>query len=334
MPCKTPPPRKLTRFKTASWDMAAADDLEGSAPITPWAERTVSGTILIDPADQEPQPEPTPVEQLAAVPEPASEPVPAGNAPPAIPLVSLFAVEGELTLTEALGQYLTKGEIDWSGWDEDTLTQLGSEVTKGEAVLGIDDTGSVKRVVSVAKPVLYDGESLLVEAFQSFPGGKCKVKCTGMSEKFNPLEESCQAACVRAVSEELKSAVTHTDFLPDPLLAKVAAPSRKYGGLPSEYHLYYCMLAQDACEALQANQVPRGQMTSVDELDSSTNPKTLWWVWSTDGSTGAMEDELCLMASTTPFQDSVDFRSKLKLGTPGEQIKEEMDIAKAISERA
>ena len=32
----------------------------------------------------------------------------------------------------------------------------------------------------------------------------------GMSEKFNPLEESCQAACVRAVSEELKSAVTHT----------------------------------------------------------------------------------------------------------------------------
>lgn len=153
MPCKTPPPRKLTRFKTASWDMAAADDLEGSAPITPWAERTVSGTILIDPADQEPQPEPTPVEQLAAVPEPASEPVPAGNAPPAIPLVSLFAVEGELTLTEALGQYLTKGEIDWSGWDEDTLTQLGSEVTKGEAVLGIDDTGSVKRVVSVAKPV-------------------------------------------------------------------------------------------------------------------------------------------------------------------------------------
>lgn len=33
-----------------------------------------------------------------------------------------------------------------------------------------------------------------------------------------------------------------------------------------------------------------------------------WWVWSTDGSTGAMEDELCLMASTTPFQDSVDFR--------------------------
>lgn len=33
------------------------------------------------------------------------------------------------------------------------------------------------------------------------------------------------------------SVFTCADFLPDPLLAKVAAPSRKYGGLPSEYHV-------------------------------------------------------------------------------------------------
>jgi hypothetical protein len=83
-----------------------------------------------------------------------------------------------------------------------------------------------------------------------------------MSEKFNPLGESCQAACVRAVSEELKAEVTRagtrlaaprapfegrclltgkTSFAPDfdatPMLAKVAAFSVKYGGLPSEYHV-------------------------------------------------------------------------------------------------
>ena len=59
-----------------------------------------------------------------------------------------------------------------------------------------------------------------------------------------------------------------------------------------------------------------------------------WWIWSTDGTTEAMEDELCAQGATTPHGDSVDFRSKLKMGTPGEQIKEEMDIAKTITTRA
>ena len=56
--------------------------------------------------------------------------------------------------------------------------------------------------------MIYDGAEMLVEAFQSFPTGKTKVKCTGMSEKFNPLQESCQTACVRACAEELKASVS------------------------------------------------------------------------------------------------------------------------------
>jgi hypothetical protein len=58
--------------------------------------------------------------------------------------------------------------------------------------------------------MIYDGAEMLVEAFQSFPTGKTKVKCTGMSEKFNPLQESCQIACVRACGEELKVTVSES----------------------------------------------------------------------------------------------------------------------------
>lgn len=55
--------------------------------------------------------------------------------------------------------------------------------------------------------MIFDGAEMLVEAFQTFPTGTKKVKCTGMSEKFNPLQEACQTACVRACAEELKASV-------------------------------------------------------------------------------------------------------------------------------
>lgn len=58
--------------------------------------------------------------------------------------------------------------------------------------------------------MIYDGAEMLVEAFQSFPSGKTKVKCTGIAEKFNPGQESCQAACARACAEELKFAVAES----------------------------------------------------------------------------------------------------------------------------
>ena len=63
-------------------------------------------------------------------------------------------------------------------------------------------------MVAVCLQIIFDGTDMLVEAFQSFPSGKTKVKCTGMSEKFNPLQESCQTACVRACAEELKAIVS------------------------------------------------------------------------------------------------------------------------------
>lgn len=62
----------------------------------------------------------------------------------------------------------------------------------------------------LCRQMIFDGSEMLVEAFQSFPSGKTKVKCTGMSEKFNPLQESCQTACVRACAEELKATVTES----------------------------------------------------------------------------------------------------------------------------
>ena len=54
---------------------------------------------------------------------------------------------------EALGEFLVKGGCRVDNWDPDGLAQLGHELEKGEATLGRDEEGSVKRVVSVAKPV-------------------------------------------------------------------------------------------------------------------------------------------------------------------------------------
>jgi hypothetical protein len=65
-------------------------------------------------------------------------------------------------------------------------------------------------LAAVRSQIIYDGAEMLVEAFQSFPSGKTKVKCTGMSEKFNPLQESCQTACARACAEELKVTVAES----------------------------------------------------------------------------------------------------------------------------
>lgn len=65
--------------------------------------------------------------------------------------------------------------------------------------------GQAKRVVSVAKPILFDGSHLLIEAFQTFSHTKkAKIKCSGVSEKFCPAMESFHKACARALKEELK----------------------------------------------------------------------------------------------------------------------------------
>ena len=141
---------KLQRMKTASIDLATADQVKGDAPYTPWDPRMEEESGMTF----EPEPEPET--------EPAPEPEPDPDAP-ATPFTSMFVPGAADALAADLDGYLTANGIDWSGWDADALTQLGSELVKGEAVLGVDD-GAVKRVVSVAKPVLFDGKRLLVRA--------------------------------------------------------------------------------------------------------------------------------------------------------------------------
>ena len=169
---------------------------------------------------------------------------------------------------------------------------------------------------------------MLIEAFQSFGPAKTKVKCTGMSEKFNPLEESCQDACARAMDEELKMHVDPSEFCENEQLVKTNAPSQKFAGLKSEYHLFYCMLSLDACAQLLVK-VPKNAMTGVDESDSTSNPKTLWWAWCPCLTTRETERFLTrLNEQGTGFAGQVDFTAELKLGTPGQQVREEALMGK------
>lgn len=187
---------------------------------------------------------------------------------------------------QALESFLTGGRVAIDGWDEDAMLQLGEEIASGESVVGLDYRGIAKRVVSVAKPVLYDGEHLLVEAFQSFPNKQPKVKCSGMSEKFSVGTESSEEACRRALMEELKmdlGCVTQSDGSPRLCLAphgsslllrcrtmrfgprqliKVDAFSQKFRGLESEYHLYYMLAEPRACAMVQ-EQIPKSSMTPI-----------------------------------------------------------------------
>ena len=200
---------------------------------------------------------------------------------------------------QALESFLKGGRVAIDGWDQDAMLQLGEEISSGESVLGLDYRGIAKRVVSVAKPVLYDGEHILVEAFQSFPTKKPKVKCSGMSEKFSAATESSEEACKRALMEELKmdlGCVTQSGGLPRLCLAphrdsllqrcrtmgfgprqliKVDAFSQKFCGLESEYHLYYMLAEPRACAMVQ-ERIPKSSMTPI-----CTNflpcPGTLCW---------------------------------------------------------
>jgi hypothetical protein len=231
--------------------------------------------------------------------------------------------------SEKLHDFLHTGGVKTETWAADALGQLEKELLKGEASLHLDGEGSAVRVVSVAKPVIYDpsDHTVLIEAFQSFGPSRTKVKCSGMSEKFNPLEESCQDACARAMAEELKLTVEATEFCENNQVVKTLAPSQKFAGLKSEYHLFYCMLSQHSCRGLQAK-VPKMMMTGVDETDSTTNPKTLWWAWCPSLSTREVERHLARLNESTPFAGRVDFAAELKLGTPGQQVREEAQMGK------
>ncbi len=68
---------------------------------------------------------------------------------------------------EALRDFLVGGGCsDCTSWEPDGFSQLRKELEKGEATLGLDAEGRVKRVVSVAKPVGRDPHpSLFVRLF-------------------------------------------------------------------------------------------------------------------------------------------------------------------------
>ena len=52
-----------------------------------------------------------------------------------------------------------------------------------------------------------------------------------------------------------------------------------------------------------------GRMTAVAELDSDTNPKTLWWGWAPDISAEAVQDKLQAMTNETGDEDLADRHS-------------------------
>ena len=78
--------------------------------------------------------------------------------------------------------------------------------------------------------------------------------------------------------------------------------------------------------------MPQGRLTAVAELDSATNPKTLWWGWAQDIPADEVQDQLEAMTSQTEWAGRIDFRTKLKLGTPGEQVREELEVAKKMTD--
>ena len=94
--------------------------------------------------------------------------------------------------------------------------------------------------------------------------------------------------------------------------------------------LYYCMMNPATCAEFQTERLPKGKMTSVSELDSAINPKTLWWAWCPDVTVDAIEDQLTAQTAATQHAGAINFRAKLKLGSPGEQVKEEMEVAKRM----
>ena len=70
---------------------------------------------------------------------------------------------------EVLRDFLVGGGCsDCTSWEPDGFSQLRKELEKGEATLGLDAEGRVKRVVSVAKPVRPDSKHLGPRASPDF----------------------------------------------------------------------------------------------------------------------------------------------------------------------
>lgn len=230
-----------------------------------------------------------------------------------------------------LGVFVTKASLS-----EEEVALLLSEVQKGETVVAEDANGDILRVVSVAKPILLDvvhGE-LLVELWQSKLGCResLKLKATGVSEKFSPLIETSKDACARALAEELGWAEANAAMFSTQSLKVVeTAPSAKFSGLRSEYHLYMHMLKPEFVAALQNTPViPRHQLTCVDE-HCQLQPKSLWWAWIRPHDEDVVNDQIAHLAKQAglPFGDD-QLAKHTKFGTPAQTILQQMDKASAF----
>lgn len=183
------------------------------------------------------------------------------------------------TTIEELREYINLDTLS-----ETHLNLLLDEMSKGESVLAKDESGTgVIRIVSVAKPLVFDASTceILVEMFHTkLPPAElnCCLKATGMSEKFNPLQETSRAACGRALREELamKSADGNM-FAKNCLRLVEQQKSDKFKGLRCEYHLYIHMIKPSQLAAVR-ELIPLGQLSKVDETDS-LNSKSIWWMW-------------------------------------------------------
>jgi hypothetical protein len=90
------------------------------------------------------------------------------------------------------------------------------------------------------------------------------------------------------------------------------------------------MLKPAICKRLQAV-VPTGSMTSTSELHSTTNPKIIWWAWCPDAPAPEIEELLAQQTASTPHAaDGMDWSVPLKLGPPGQQVRDEIEGAQRL----
>ncbi len=220
------------------------------------------------------------------------------------------------------------------------VTLLMSELLKGETLVGEDTEGELLRVVCVAKPIILDAAcgELLVELMHTKMGSASeglKIKATGMSEKFNPLKESSRQACARALQEELGFAEAAAEMFCGKCMTQVeSAPSDKYAGLKSQYHLHMHMLKPSVVAELLTGRVPRGQLTRVDEADAF-QPRSIWWIWiAPRRSEHEINDHVRrLSASAGVPSDALPLDKLDKFGkSPAGTMKVQMDLASSYLE--
>ena len=122
-----------------------------------------------------------------------------------------------------------------------TLSELATEVDRGETTLDVKDDGTAVRRVKVLRLLIRnDANKILIEAKQVWSDGRVRFRGTPLSEKMIANEEILVAA-TRAVEEELGSCLKpwYELFLDESSIAHTKTgygKSNSYPGLRSQYH--------------------------------------------------------------------------------------------------